>query len=126
MNTRRGVTVVGTGVSTALIVAVLVTTVLQGPIEFSAIIGLPVGLVVGLFALVGTAVTVERVDTLAGAALGGYAAFGYAVLGCLLLRYVDVGGARRTLGLYEIVGIAVLVAIVAFVGLRYIDRNGAS
>jgi hypothetical protein len=124
MNGRRWLTVLGTGLSTTLVVAVLGTTVLQGPIEFSVIVGLPVGVVVGLVALGATAVLVDRFDSLAGAALGGYAGFGYAVVGCLLLRYVDVAGARRALGLREIVVIAVLVGAVAFVGFRYVDREG--
>ncbi len=123
MNGRRALTVLGTGVTTTILVSVLVTALLDGPIEFSAIIGLPAGLLAGVVAIGGTLAVVDRFDTPVGAALGGYAAFGYAVVACMGLRYANVAGARRVLGLSRIVGIALVATGVVSVGLWYMDRR---
>ncbi|MFW5974083.1 MAG: hypothetical protein ACOCPZ_01720, partial [Natrialbaceae archaeon] len=77
------------GVTTFLLVAVLVIELLD--FEFSAIIGLPVGLLAGLGAAV--AVSTAPLGDRPGlnSLIYGYAAFGPAVFALFGLQYVNIG-----------------------------------
>lgn len=123
MSLRRALTVAGAGLSTAIVVAAAVTELLSGHVEFSTLVGLPAGLLAGATVAVGILVTLDRIDSASGAVLGGYAAFGYAVLGCLALRYADVGGAREVLDLRGLVGLSIVAGVVVLVGLLVLDRR---
>lgn len=88
MDARRRLTAVGSGLTTGLLVAVLVIELLD--FEFSAIVGLPVGAVAGLVVLVAVATGFERMGDLARRITAAYAAFGFAVFGLAALNYVNL------------------------------------
>lgn len=120
MNGRQVVTAVGAGITTLLLVAVLVIELLT--VEFSAIIGVPVGLLAGLFVFLAVVLRLDEMGTGLRRALRAYAGFGLAVVALLALQYVNVG--RAVLSTEVVVGLAVLAAIAVSVLDWLIDRDG--
>lgn len=119
MNVRKLFTAVGSGITSFLLVTVLVIELLN--FEFSALIGLPVGLLAGLVVLVGLWLSFGRLSSGVRRAATGYAAFGAAVLVLLGLRYSNVG--RGILSVDVIVGVGVAAAVMAYVVLLARDRD---
>jgi len=108
MDSRRLLTALGAGVTTVLLVAVLVIELLD--FEFSAIVGLPVALIAGVAAAVVLSVTpLDRRPTLRRL-LAAYAVFGPTVFVLLGLRYVNIG---RTILSVELIALVALVASAA-------------
>lgn len=122
MTARRALTAVGAGVTTFLLVAVLVIELLD--VEFSAIVGLPVGLFVGLAVLVVVWVQFDEATPGTRRLASAYAAFGLAVLVLLALRYVNVG--RNALSVDVLVGIGVAAAALVFLTLWVTDGDVAA
>lgn len=108
MNMRIAGTAVGAGITVFLVVVVAIIELLN--VEFSALVGLPVGL------LAGTAVAVvvaARYDALAGPArytVDAAAGFGFAVVALLAVSYVNLAGLRSELSTDVTVVIAILAA----------------
>lgn len=121
MEPRRALTASGAGVTTFLLVTVAVIELLD--FEFSAIIGLPVGLLAGLVALVVLWVRLSALSPSVRRALGAYATFGLTVLGLLALRYVDIG--RGVFSTDVITGIGAVTAVLAYILLWMIDSESA-
>ena len=119
MNGRQVITAVGAGFATVLLIAVLVIELLA--VEFSAIVGLPVGLLAGLFVFFAVLLRLDEVSAGLRRALRAYAGFGLAVVALLALRYVNVG--RAVLSTEVVVGLAVLAAIAVPVLDWLIDRS---
>lgn len=119
MNPRRVLTAVGAGLTTFLLVAVLVIELLA--FEFSAIIGLPVGLLAGVAAF---AVLWSQLDDLSlgiRRAASAYAAFGLTILLQFALSYVNIG--RDIFSLEVMTGVAVGGAILVYCGLWLVDSG---
>lgn len=119
MNPRRVLTAVGAGLTTFLLVAVLVIELLA--FEFSGIIGLPVGLLAGVAAF---AVLWSQLDDLSlgiRRAASAYAAFGLTILLQFALSYVNIG--RDIFSLEVMTGVAVGGAILVYCGLWLVDSG---
>jgi hypothetical protein len=111
MNARTLLTAVGAGTTTFLLVAVLVIELLD--VAFSAMVGLPVGLLAGLAVSVALWLSADGLSPGARRAATAYATFGLAVLALLALRYVNVG--RRALSFEVIVGTGLAAVVVVYV-----------
>lgn len=90
MHSRRAFTALGAGLTTGLLVAVLVIEIL--PFELSALVGLPVGILAGLTTLAAVAVAFDGFDAAERRALTAYAAFGAIVVAVSVLNYLNVAG----------------------------------
>jgi hypothetical protein len=123
VNVRLGLTAGGVGLTTLLVVGGLLTAVL--PFEFSAIVGLPVGVLAGLAALAGVIALLDRVESPLGRGLAAYGTVGYAVLGYAALSYVNLGGLRGTLTTVQVLGLGAVAGVAVFGALRVLD-NGAA
>ena len=109
----RLVATVGVGVAAFLLAAAAVTGLLAATIEFSALVGLPVGLVVGAAA---AAATRLRLWNAPGArpALLGVAAVGYAVLVVAAASYAT-SSVRGFVTVERALALAVLVGVIVSV-----------
>lgn len=111
MNTRVAGASVGAGITVFLIAAVAVIELWN--VEFSALVGLPVGLLAGAAAAVAVAI---RYDALVGPArytVDAVAGFGLAIIVVLAISYVNLAGLRSALSTDVTVGIAALAAALA-------------
>lgn len=120
MNVRLFATAVGAGLTTALVVGGLMTALLT--FEFSAIIGVPVGLASGALAFVAVA-AVDRIETPRGRLLSAYGSVGYVVLLYAATSYVNLAGIRGALSLQQILALGVAVGLLVFAGLWVADRD---
>ncbi|WP_424005511.1 hypothetical protein ACOZ4I_19295 (plasmid) [Haloarcula salina] len=108
MDSRSVGVSIGAGITVFLVVAVTVIELLN--VEFSALVGLPVGLLAGVAV---TIVVAIRYDVLGGPAryaVDAAAGFGFAVVALLAVSYVDLAGLRSELSTDVTVGIALLAA----------------
>jgi hypothetical protein len=108
MDSRAAGVAVGAGITGFLVVAVAVIELLN--VEFSALVGLPVGLLAGAAVAVGV---VARYDSLVGPArhaVDAAAGFGLAVAVLLAVSYVNLAGLRSELSTDVTVGVALLAA----------------
>lgn len=121
MDWRTGLIAVGTGITTALVVAVLVIEALA--FEFSAMIGLPVGLIAGLVAALAVGSRYGRVGRTPRSLLDGVAAFGYAVVLLLALRYVGRLGLRSVVTVERLLALAVVAGVVVAAGSWLLARQ---
>jgi hypothetical protein len=121
MNGRTLLTALGAGVTTFLLVTVAVIELLD--FEFSAIVALPIGILVGIVVLIGVGVSMSSLSAGGRRFVSAYAAFGLTVISLLGLRYVNVG--RSVLSTDLIVGAGVAVAVVAYVAL-FVGSRSAS
>ncbi|QSG16128.1 hypothetical protein [Halapricum desulfuricans] len=113
MTGRTVAIALGTGFTTALLVAVSVIEAL--PYEFSAIIGLPVGLVAGVAVAVLVGWRYERTRPAARGVAGGAAGFGYAVVLLLAVRYADFLGLESAITFERLVVVSAVVGVAALV-----------
>ncbi|WP_436935888.1 hypothetical protein [Halovenus marina] len=118
MGSRRTVTAVGTGLTTVLVVSVAVIELLN--VEFSALVGLPVGVLAGVVAFLSLWDSLDELSPFVRRVASAYATFGLTVVLLLALRYVNV--ARGTLSVEVIAGVAIAVAILTYLGLWLTDR----
>lgn len=116
---HKAFTAGGAGVTTALLVAALVTSVLD--VAFSAIVGIPVGLLAGIAVAGGLWLGLDELSRGVRRVVTAYATFGATVFGLAALRYVNVG--RSVLSLERILAIAVAVAVVVAVVPLLSDRG---
>ncbi|MUV90505.1 permease [Halapricum sp. CBA1109] len=119
MDRRTTFTAVGAGITSFLLVAVAVIELLA--FEFAAIVGLPVGLLVGVAVAGVLLVRGGRLRPAVGRTVTAYAAFGVAVLCLLVLRYVNVG--RDVLTFDVVVGASLATVVVVYVALSLSDRD---
>lgn len=117
MNPRRALSALGAGVTTFLVVAVAVIELLA--VEFSALVGLPVGLVAGI----AVAARYDRLDAAPRYVVDAVAAFGLAVVAVQAVSYVDLAGLRSMLSTGVTVAVAVVAAVVAAVASWFTDRR---
>jgi hypothetical protein len=118
MDARTVLTAAGSGLATGLVVVVLVIEALD--VEFSALVGVPVGVVAGVVVLVAVATTANGRDPSVRRALSAYAAFGLALLGLAALSYVNL--AAGLLSTVETVGVAIGVVVLVSLGLWCRER----
>jgi len=119
MDARRVFTTIGAGITTSLLVAVLIVELLD--VEFSAIVGVPVGLLAGFLVFSGLWIRGDELSIDVRRAATAYAVFGVAVLVSLALRYVNVG--RGVLTAEVIVGGSLAVVAITYVALFFRDRD---
>lgn len=115
---RRALTAVGGGVTTFLLVAVVVIELLY--FEFSALVGIPLGVLAGLAAVAGLWLTFPGLSPVASHAATAFAAFGLATLLLFALSTVDVGG--DLLSLDVMAGVGLVVAGVVYL-LFWVDER---
>jgi N6-adenosine-specific RNA methylase IME4 len=111
MDKRVGGATVGAGITAFLVVSVAVIEFVN--VEFSALLGLPAGLLAGATVAV---VVAAQYDTLADPvryAVDAATGFGFAVVTLLAVRYVNLAGLRTELSTGVTVGIALLAAVLA-------------
>lgn len=109
MRLRPLLVAAGTGLTAGPVVAVFVIEGLS--VEFSAIVGLPAGIVA---ALVVAAVVVGRYESAERsqrAVTDGVAAFGYTLLAGAAAQYIDLIGLRGVLTLQSLAGAAAVAAV---------------
>lgn len=109
MTSRAVVVAPGAGLTAGLLVAVLVIEAL--PFEFSAIIGLPVGLLAGIAVGLLVGWHYEGAGTVVRSVADGAAGFGYAVVLLLGIRYADVFGLRSAVSFERLVVISVVIGV---------------
>jgi hypothetical protein len=119
MDARGLFTAIGAGMTSFLLVAVAVIELLE--FEFSAIIGLPVGLLVGSVVAIGLWLRGDELGRGTRRVATACATFGWATLAFLALRYVNVG--RGVLTLEVIVGASLAVVVIAWIALFVHDRD---
>lgn len=119
MDARKLLTSIGAGITSSLLVAVLVIELLD--MEFSTIIGLPVGLLVGVVVFVGLWIRGDGLSLSIRRAVTAYAAFGVALLVLLTLRYVNIG--RSVLTFEVMVGGSLAAVVIVYGALFLYDRN---
>jgi hypothetical protein len=119
MNARNLLTAIGAGITTFLLVAVSVIELLD--MEFSAIIGLPVGLLVGVVVFVGLWIRGDELSLGVRRAATAYAVFGIGLLVLLSLRYVNIG--RGVLTFDVVVGGSLASVVIVYVALFLHGRN---
>lgn len=90
MHSRRAFTALGAGLTTGLLVAVLVIE--TRPFEFSALVGLPLGILAGLTTLAAVAVAFDGFDAAKRRALIAYTAFGATIAVVAVLNSLNVVG----------------------------------
>jgi hypothetical protein len=114
MKARRAITAVGTGITVFLVVAAVVIESMD--FEFSALLGLPVGLLAGIVAVV---VVVLKHDDLSDSlrwVTVATAGFGYGILATFAASYVNLVDTRFETRL--IIGCIAAVAAVGLAVLR--------
>jgi hypothetical protein len=118
MDIRHALTALGAGLTTGLLVAVLVIEILA--VEFSVLVGLPVGILAGLVVLATVGVIFDGLDAMERRALTAYAAFGFAVIGLAALAYVNVlvGVSGQV-----VAGVGLGVTVLTYLGLWGIERR---
>lgn len=113
MNVRRPLTAIGAGITAFLVVAVAVIEVLS--FEFSAIVGLPIGLVAGIVVAVAILLYHEEAADPLRWILAGLAGFGYGIVATLAASYVNLAETQfeTTLAIGVVAGlVAVAIAVI--------------
>ncbi|WP_423997908.1 hypothetical protein [Halorubrum trapanicum] len=108
----RLVATLGVGVTAFLLAAAAVTGLLAASIEFSALVGLPIGILVGAASAAATRLRLWK-NPGARPALLGVAAVGYAVLGVAATSYA-ISSVRGLVSVERALAVALLVGVVAF------------
>jgi hypothetical protein len=111
MRIRVAAAAVGVGITVFLVVAVAVIELVN--VEFSALVGLPVGLLAGGAVAVVVAVRYDELAPAARYVVDAAAGFGLTVIALLAISYVNLAGLRPALSTDVTVGIAVSVAALA-------------
>ena len=117
MEVQRGYTAVGTGVTTFLLVTVLVIEGLD--VEFSAIVALPVGALTGTAVSVSTWLGLTALHPGARRVASAYATVGLTIVLLLTLRYINVG--RTLLTVETLLGLGLTAGVVAYLALWLTD-----
>lgn len=106
---RKWLAAVGVGVTVFLAVAVLVIESLA--VEFSAVVGVPIGLLAGLLASSLVARYYQKVGSDARALVDATAGFGHTVLVLAAVQYVGIGGFESALTLPVSLSVSVTAGI---------------
>jgi hypothetical protein len=122
MRLRTLLTAAGAGITTAVLLTVLLIELLA--VEFSMLLAVPIGVAVGLVVLAGLALGFDALSRPLQRVASGYAAFGLALLVQLASRYSNVGASRRLLSASVMVGLSLCAAVVVFGGLWLRERSG--
>ncbi|MDZ7688056.1 MAG: hypothetical protein U5J64_04905 [Halobacteriales archaeon] len=117
MNLRKPITAVGAAVTAFLLVAVSVIELLDT--EFSAIVGLPVGLIAGIAVFVLVLLRHDDADEPVRWALAGFAGFGYGILLALGVIYVNLAD----FPFEGTLAVGVAAAVIGFLGAAFLDRH---
>lgn len=126
MNPRKPLAAVGSAATTFLVVGAVVievATAATGADVAPGIVGVAVGVLAAIAALVLVAWRWDGLGDTARNVLLGYAAFGLAFLCLSALSYVNVPGARAYLSVPLSAGISAVVAVVVAIGLRVVERR---
>ena len=121
MHLRAALAAAGVAVTAFLLVAVAVIALL--PFEFSAIVGLPVGLLAGVVAFVAVFAEYRFAGATGRRVTLAVAGFGYTILALLFVGYVDLGGLGGAVGPELLVVLGAVVATGVYLGLWARDRD---
>lgn len=113
MTRRSTLAAIGVGIAMFLSVTVLVIEALS--IAFSAIVALPVGLLVGVAIGMSCWRRYDRLSRPTRSVLDGVAGFGFAVVAVLAIRYVDLLGLRSALSFDRLLVVAIVTALLVAV-----------
>ena len=109
MRIRVAAAAVGAGITVFLVVAVAVIELVN--VEFSALVGLSVGLLAGAVVAVVVAVRHDELAPAARYVVDAAAGFGLTVVALFAISYVNLAALRQALSTDVTVGVAVLVAV---------------
>lgn len=121
MNSRTLFTAIGAGFTTFLLVAVLVIEFLN--VEFSAIIGLPVGLIAGIGVSMGLYRSLGDLSLGVRRVVTAYAGFGLAVLVVLAGSYVNL---VSEFSVELVAGAGLGTAVLVYLALWLLDRTSTA
>lgn len=122
------VSIAGAGATTFLLVGATTIEAVMATIGGDigpGIIGVVVGVLAGLVAVVAVALSWDRLANREHAVLVAYASFGLTLLLLAALSYVNVPGADEYLGFERNLVIAFVVALGAAIAVRQRDRRAA-
>lgn len=122
------VSIAGAGATTFLLVGATTIEAVMATIGGDigpGIIGVVVGVLAGLVAVVAVALSWDRLANREHAVLVAYASFGLTLLMLAALSYVNVPGADEYLGFERNLVIAFVVALGAAIAVRQRDRRAA-
>ncbi|MCD2203485.1 hypothetical protein [Halobacterium sp. KA-6] len=121
MHSRTVLSALGAGITTFLVVAVAVIELL--PFEFSALVGLPVGLLVGGAVFAAVAARYDEAAPVLRYAVDAAAGFGLAVVVLQAVSYVNLAGLRSALSVDVTVAVAAFAGVIATVASWLMDRR---
>lgn len=121
MDGRTILGAVGAGLTTFLLVTVAVIEVLD--FEFSPLVALPIGLLVGVGVTVGVFMTYPGAKRSVRRAITAYGGFGYAVLMLAAVSYVNLAGLRSTISVPLMASAGVGTTVLLYVGLWLRERR---
>jgi hypothetical protein len=121
MHLRAALAAAGAAVAVSLLVTVSLVELL--PFEFSALVGVPVGLLAGIVTFVAVFAEYRFAGALPRRAAVAAAGFGYAVLSLLFVGYADLGGLRGSITPVLLLVVGVATATVVYLGLWARDRD---
>jgi len=116
MGYRKLITAIGAGITTFLVVVVAVIELLD--FEFSAIIGLPVGVLAGIGGFGLVLFWYGDADEPFRWVAAGVAGFGYGIVVALAVSYVNL----VELGVDSTIGIGIALAALGLLGTMFLDR----
>jgi len=123
MESRQFLTVVGTGLTTALLTTILVISVL--PSDLAGTVGFPAGAIAGLVAVVGLGTAFDGLGELVRRIASAYAAFGFSLLLLFGVTRVILGG-DADVSVRTMAGMALVGSLGVFVWLWWQDRTAGS
>ena len=117
MYLRRPITAVGAAITAFLLVAVSVIELLDT--EFSATVGLPVGLIAGIVVFILVLLRHDDTDEPVRWALAGFAGFGYGILLALGVTYANLAD----FPFEGTLAVCVTAGVIGFLGAAFLDRR---
>ncbi|MCD2199553.1 hypothetical protein LPA44_06545 [Halobacterium sp. KA-4] len=121
MHSRTVLSALGAGITTFLVVAIAVIELL--PFEFSALVGLPAGLLAGGAVFAAIAVRYDQAGEVLRYAVDAAAGFGLAIVTLQAVSYVNLAGLRSVLSVDVTVAVAAVVGVLAAVASWLMDRR---
>jgi hypothetical protein len=121
MHLRAALAAVGAAVTAFLLVTVAGIELLA--FEFSALVAVPVGLLVAVVAFVAVFAEFRFAGTVPRRVATAVAGFGYAVLVLLLVGYLNLAGLRGAVGTDLVVVAGVVTAVAVYLGLWAHERR---
>jgi hypothetical protein len=124
MQSRTVLTALGAGITTLLLVSVLGIELI--PVEFSALVALPLGVVAGLGAVVLVLGSFDQLNHRVQHTVVAVAGFGYTILALSVVSYVNLAGLRSAITVERALALALGVAVALYVDQWLTTRRTAA